>query len=57
MSSGQKVDKLELFMKIHKSCFGQMDEKEIQTVTHNKIKARSLISKIWRFLTAILLKK
>jgi F0F1-type ATP synthase gamma subunit len=34
MVSGQKVDKLELFMKIHKSCFGQMDEKEIQTVTN-----------------------
>jgi hypothetical protein len=63
--NGEKVDKLEFFKKIHKSCFGQMDEKEIQTVTHiikylndnNKIKARSLVSKIWRFLKAIILKK
>jgi hypothetical protein len=51
--------------KIHKSCFGQLDEKETQTLTNiikylndnNKIKARSLISKIWRFLRGILLKK
>jgi hypothetical protein len=65
MTSGQKVDKLELFMKIHKACFGQMDEKEIQTVKNiikylndnKKIKARSLVSKLWRFLKAILLKK
>jgi hypothetical protein len=34
MASGQKINKLELFMKIHRSCFGQMDEKEIQTVTN-----------------------
>jgi hypothetical protein len=27
MTSGNKIDKLELFLKIHKSCFGQMDEK------------------------------
>jgi hypothetical protein len=24
MTSGKKIDKLELFLKIHKSCFGQM---------------------------------
>jgi hypothetical protein len=65
MVSGQKVDKLELFMKIHKSFFSQMDEKEIQTVTkiikylndNIKKKSRSLLSKLWRFLKAILLKK
>jgi hypothetical protein len=65
MVSGQKVDKLELFMKIHKSCFGHMDEKENQTVTNiikylndnKKIKSRSLLSKLWRFLKAILLKQ
>jgi hypothetical protein len=42
-----------------------MNEKEIQTVTNiinylndnKKIKARSLLSKLWRFLKAILLKK
>jgi hypothetical protein len=34
MTSGQNIDTLELFMKIHKSCFGQMDEKEIQTVNN-----------------------
>jgi hypothetical protein len=32
MTSGQKVDKLELFLKIHKSYFGQMDEKGIKNV-------------------------
>jgi hypothetical protein len=26
--NGQKVDKLALFMKIHRNCFGQMDDKE-----------------------------
>jgi hypothetical protein len=65
MTSGQKINKLELFMKIHRSCFGQMDEKEIQTLTNiikylndnKKIKPRSLLSKLWRFLRAILLKK
>jgi hypothetical protein len=65
MTSGQKVDKLELFMKIHKACFGQIDANEIQTLTNiikylndnNKIKARSLVSKIWRFLKTIILKK
>jgi hypothetical protein len=65
MTSGQKINKLELFMKIHKSCFGQMDEKEIQTLTNiikylndnKKIKPRSLLSKLWRFLRAIILKK
>jgi hypothetical protein len=65
MTSGQKINKLELFMKIHRSCFGQMDEKEIQTIKNiiiylndnNKIKARSLVSKLWRFLRGILLKK
>jgi hypothetical protein len=66
MTSGKNIDKLELFLKIHKCCFGQMDEKEIQTVKkiiiiylndNNKIKARSLLSKIWRFLKGILLKK
>jgi hypothetical protein len=63
--NGEKVDKLELFFKIHKGCFGQLDEKEVQTLTNiikylndnNKIKARSLVSKIWRFLKAIILKK
>jgi hypothetical protein len=53
----QGIDKLELFLKIHKSCFGQMDEKEIQTVKNiiiylndnNKIKPRSWLSKLWRF--------
>jgi hypothetical protein len=65
MTSGQKINKLELFMKIHRSCFGQMDEKEIQTLTNiikylndnKKIKPRSLLSKLWRFLRAIILKK
>jgi hypothetical protein len=65
MTSDKKIDELELFLKIHKSCFGQMDEKEIQTVKNiikylndnNKIKARSLLSKLWRFLKAIILKK
>jgi hypothetical protein len=65
MTDGQKVDKLELFMKIHRASFGQMDKKEIQTLTNiikylndnNKIKARSLVSKLWRFLKAIILKK
>jgi hypothetical protein len=65
MVSGQRVDKLELFMKIHKSCFGQLNNNDVQTLTNiikylndnNKIKARSLVSKIWRFLKAILLKK
>jgi hypothetical protein len=59
MACGQNIDKLELFFKIHKSCFGQLDEKEIQTFyiikylnDNNKIKARSLVSKIWRFLKA-----
>jgi hypothetical protein len=41
------------------------DEKEIQTLTNiikylndnNKIKARSLVSKLWRFLRGILVKK
>jgi F0F1-type ATP synthase gamma subunit len=63
--NGEKVDKLELFFKIHKSCFGQLDEMEVQTLTNiikylndnNKIKARSLVSKLWRFLRGILLKK
>jgi hypothetical protein len=62
MTSGQKINKLELFMKIHRSCFGQMDEKEIQTLTNiikylndnKKIKPRSLLSKLWRFLRAIM---
>jgi hypothetical protein len=52
-------------MKIHIACFGQIDANDIQTLTNiikylndnNKIKARSLVSKIWRFLKAILLKK
>jgi hypothetical protein len=65
MTSGQKVDKLELFMKIHKACFCQIDANDVQTLTNiikylndnNKIKARSLVSKIWRFLKAIILKK
>jgi hypothetical protein len=63
--NGEKVDKLALFMKIHRSCFGVVDKKEMQTLTNiikylndnDKIKARSLLSKIWRFLKAILLKK
>jgi hypothetical protein len=58
MASGQKVDELELFMKIHRACFGQIDANDVQTLTNiikylndnNKIKARSLISKILRFL-------
>jgi hypothetical protein len=62
MASGQKVDKLELFFKIHQSCFGQLDEKEVQPLTNiskylnnnNKIKARSLVSKICRFLKRLL---
>jgi hypothetical protein len=56
MACGQKIDKLELFMKIHKACFGQIDGNDEQTLTNiikylndnNKIKARSLVSKIWR---------
>jgi hypothetical protein len=63
--NGEKVDKLELFLKIHSSCFGQMDEKDKQTITsiikylndNDKIKARSLLSKIWRFLKTCLTKK
>jgi hypothetical protein len=34
VASGQKVDKLELFLKIHKSCFGQIDANDIQTLTN-----------------------
>jgi hypothetical protein len=63
--NGEKIDKLALFMKIHRSCFGQMDDKEVETLTNiikhlndnKKIKAGSLLSKLWRFLEAIILKK
>jgi hypothetical protein len=34
MTNGQKVDKLELFMKIHKACFEQVDANDVQTLTN-----------------------
>ena len=63
--NGEKVDKLALFMQIHETCFGMIDEKDKQTLANiikylndnKKIKARSLLSKVFRFLKAILLKK
>jgi hypothetical protein len=65
ISSGQKVDKLELFMKIHQACFGQIDANDVETLKNiinylndnNKIKARSMLSKIYRFLKGWLVKK
>jgi hypothetical protein len=63
--NGQKIDKLDLFFKIHRITFGEIDEKDKQCITtiikilndNNKIKARSLLSKLFRFLRGILLKK
>jgi hypothetical protein len=62
---GQKIDKLELFFKIYRVTFGDTDEKDVhflKTVIkilndNGKIKARSLLSKLLRFLGGFLLKK
>jgi hypothetical protein len=59
------IDKLELFLKIYRSTFGEITEQEKETITNiikylndnNKIKARSLISKIWRFFKLFLVRK
>jgi hypothetical protein len=61
----EHIDKLELFLKIYRSSFGEITEQEKETITsiikylndNDKIKARSLFSKIWRFLRACLTKK
>jgi hypothetical protein len=63
--NGQKVDKLVLFFKIYRMTFGEIDEKDKLYLTtvikilndNSKIKARSLLSKLVRFLKAIILKK
>lgn len=63
--NGQKVDKLDMFFKIYRMTFGEIDEKDKLYLTtvikilndNNKIKARSLLSKLLRFLKAIILKK
>jgi hypothetical protein len=62
MSGHKKINKLELFMKIYKSSFGQIDAKDQEAVTNiieylhgkGKIKAQSLLSKFFRFLKSFL---
>jgi hypothetical protein len=62
MSGRKKINKLELFMKIYNSSFGQIDAKDQEYVTNiiehlhgkGKIKAQSLLSKIFRFLKFML---
>jgi hypothetical protein len=63
--NGQKVDKLDLFFKIYRVTFGETDEKDVHFLTtvikilndNGKIKARSMLSKLFRFLGGFLLKK
>lgn len=63
--SGKKVNKLEMFMKIHKYCFGVMEPKDAEIITNiieylhknDKIKARSILNKIYRFLKSLVVKK
>jgi hypothetical protein len=65
ISGRKKINKLDMFMKIHKACFGQMDERDSVYVKNiiddlhdkGKIKAQSLLSKIYRFLKSWLGKK
>jgi hypothetical protein len=62
---GQKIDKLELFFKIYGVTFGETDVKDVHFLTtvikilydNGKIKARSMLSKLLRFLGGGLLKK
>jgi ubiquitin C-terminal hydrolase len=65
ISGRKKINKLELFMKIYKTSFGQMDAKDEEFLTNiiehlhdkGKIRAQSLLSKIYRFLKSFLVKK
>lgn len=63
--NSKKVDKLKMFMKIYKFCFGDIDAKDEEMLTNiieylhkNKhIKTRSILSKVYRFLRSLLKKK
>ena len=58
----QKHDKLDLLLKIHKFTFGVLEPKDEQTLKgiveylhkNDKIKARSFLSKLYRFLKSFL---
>jgi hypothetical protein len=65
MSGRKKINKLELFMKIYNSTFGQINVQDQEAVTNiieylhdkGKIKSQSLLSKLYRFLKSFLVKK